>query len=55
MNTTDIKNHSDTSFVRQGTVKDDTDLESFLSSPQIPQAFTELIRDLVDERDLNQF
>ena len=55
MNTSDLKNHSDTSFVRQGVVKNDTDLEFFLCTPQLPKLFTEFIRDVVDERDLNQF
>jgi hypothetical protein len=55
MNTSDLKNHSGISFVRQGTVKNDTDLKSFLCSPQMPKVFTEYIRDVVDERDLNQF
>ena len=53
MNTSDLKINTDTSLVNQGIVRNDADLESFLSFPHLPRSFTEYIRDIVDERDLN--
>lgn len=55
MNSSDLKNYSDTSVAYQGLVKNDADLESFLNTPLLPELLTEQIRDAIDERDLNQF
>ena len=55
MNTSDLKNYSDTSVAYQGLVKNDEDLESFLNTPLLTELLADQVRDAIDERDLNQF